>query len=594
MADLEVHPELSGTAGHPRVNRAVENHDRAHVAASAAPILAILLMCACAFAMNYHVTRDLEWPGRDVEFREMASAQTLLDEGAGHDSTYRGESAWYSPLTAWVLAGTSRALNVPLRTVTPRIGPYLNLLAPLGFTLAVWTVLGRWTAVAALAAFLFLGSPRLEDYESATYSPWLLPNNYVQGLFYLGVIACARMDPLLSRWRTGLGLGLLLGLVFYGHLAPAMILGGMIVALAAWRGWHDARYAERLGFVLVVLSAAGAVVAPFVWRLAWHYRFQTLNPFPALSPYTRLDLNEAIALARDLATFPELLGITGLALHIFSRQRGRIAPVVGVWLLVSGGLLLYNYATFLTRKVGLVLPTVVPAFHFLFYFQALVSLGVGVAVVGAANALAVVARTRLAMSARIARPSTFVVALTAALVATHIPSYLALGQFGPQRAHTLMLGQHLSAPLWHWLRANTQASDVFLCPDHLSLFVVTPAGRKVVATNRYFSTPFVDWARRDRDRDAMIRALQDHDPVAFRALATHYGVAYIMWSDSVPDEVLRAAGMRGMPTLRGADITAAGFPKVFEEHGIAVFRVGGLERGSSPARLDAARLEHDQ
>ena len=49
------------------------------------PHLLSLLLCAVAFLGTQPYTHGLEWPAMDDSYREMAGAQTLLDEGFGGD-----------------------------------------------------------------------------------------------------------------------------------------------------------------------------------------------------------------------------------------------------------------------------------------------------------------------------------------------------------------------------------------------------------------------------------------------------------------------------------------------------------------------------
>ena len=44
-----------------------------------------------AFARNRALTSDLDWPAFETQSREVAFAQTLLDEGFGPDFSYQGE-----------------------------------------------------------------------------------------------------------------------------------------------------------------------------------------------------------------------------------------------------------------------------------------------------------------------------------------------------------------------------------------------------------------------------------------------------------------------------------------------------------------------
>ena len=80
--------------------------------------------------------------------------------------------------------------------------------------------------------------------------------------------------------------------------------------------------------------------------------------------------------------------------------------------------------------------------------------------------------------------------------------------------------------MFDWIRTNTTPGDVILAREDLSLAVIGTAGRKVVAVERLFSNPFVDWDTRIRDRDCMVAALDRADANELMRLASEYRVRY--------------------------------------------------------------------
>ena len=82
--------------------------------------------------------------------------------------------------------------------------------------------------------------------------------------------------------------------------------------------------------------------------------------------------------------------------------------------------------------------------------------------------------------------------------------------------------------MFAWIQAATSPSDVFLAREDLSLSVIATAGRKVVAVERLFSNPFVNWESRARDRDTMMAALTSGDPAHFHDTATRHRVRYVV------------------------------------------------------------------
>jgi hypothetical protein len=126
-------------------------------------------------------------------------------------------------------------------------------------------------------------------------------------------------------------------------------------------------------------------------------------------------------------------------------------------------------------------------------------------------------------------PEVLVSALVVALVALHYPSYRERPDFTLSRRKAerfLKRNDRLAAH--DWIARNTPPDAVFLCEDDLSLYVVGPAGRKVVAADRFFSNPYLDWNYRNRRRNRMLRCLADENERCFRDLASRHEVAYVL------------------------------------------------------------------
>ena len=50
------------------------------MAAVAAVFATAAVLAAISFSQNWSTVRDLSWPGADIQFRELAAAQTILDQ----------------------------------------------------------------------------------------------------------------------------------------------------------------------------------------------------------------------------------------------------------------------------------------------------------------------------------------------------------------------------------------------------------------------------------------------------------------------------------------------------------------------------------
>jgi hypothetical protein len=66
-----------------------------------------------------------------------------------------------------------------------------------------------------------------------------------------------------------------------------------------------------------------------------------------------------------------------------------------------------------------------------------------------------------------------------------------------------------------------------LVRDDLGLAVIGTSGRRIVAVDRFFSNPFVNWELRSRDRDRMQQLLDQGDWREFAMLAARYRLRYV-------------------------------------------------------------------
>jgi hypothetical protein len=120
----------------------------------------------------------------------------------------------------------------------------------------------------------------------------------------------------------------------------------------------------------------------------------------------------------------------------------------------------------------------------------------------------------------------------AALLAIVVYSYPALAArdaFGYERdAAKLQFASPEIRSVIPWIRDNSAPSDVFLTGEGNCLSLVGPAGRKCVATSRFFANPYVDWNVRDRERRGLWDSLTNGDCDRFQERARANGVTHVM------------------------------------------------------------------
>ena len=556
------------------------------------PALLTLGLILVAFLENVEAVRGLEWPAFDIQYREMAAAQTLMDQGFGPDASYRGESLWYNPLSAWLAALASLVSGRPLRELLPALGPCVNLLGPPALYVLVAVLVDRWVAFAAVAAFLFATANAFPFWQAASYSPWFTPENYGQGLLYVSLLLATRMHRR-PHLLGGALLGLALGVTFLAHAAPALVLGAALLFLTALRIKRGDGAWVSLGQFALIAGVAFLASLPLLAHVLGRYHLAMVNPFPSNAPESVLDLNERWDLLVRLCTrSPFLLAAVAIPVHLWHQRQTPEGQVLMAWSVSVLLFLAYGDLRLLAGKADLLLPSVVPGFHFLFHGMALVSVGLGLAVVAAARFLAERIATRRGPAAAPPR-GLLAVALTLAVVVAAWPSHASRYDVTFLREQAIEFGRVMPTEAYEWIRTRTSNDDVFVATDEVSLYLVAPAGRKVVCTNRYFSSPYVDWRQRDRDRTRLLALAANGDLKRFDLLADRYAVRYVVASDGLSPFLRMQAGMSPTeaPVLtRSVMGRSVGFEAVFKGPGLTIYRrsraanAGGSNTAASSRR----------
>jgi hypothetical protein len=457
-----------------------------------------------AFARGYTATKGLPWPYDPDQFRDIAFAQTALDGHPMADASYVGEWIWYNPLISWLVAGVCFVTGLPPMFVNVAAGPVLNLLGPIAFYLFARVYVGRSAGIVALALSLFLLC-WVDCWACATYSPWLFSSTFGIGPFFLGGFALVRTVRQPSGLNAALA-GALLGATFLSHTAPALILGVLTVALLPWR------------LTVVGALTAFVVASPFLASIGAHYRLAIVNQAPLQWHYGPLTKSAFGATLRANSVW--LLGGT-----------------IGLWWVRDRLIWVWLSATFAFALWGLAETPIVPAFHFWIYFQFALLLLCGVAI------------SRLLRW----RPAVFMAVITALLVV--LPLYATRQDFTTIRS--IAAGRDPNfALMTETLRSVTATDDVVLGTYGAANLIIGPAGRKVVAPHEFTANPYVRIEERRADREAMLKAVQQHDVARFMGLAPTRRVTFVL---SVgPDECAAAESFSLLePVVRHGDVCLA-------------------------------------
>jgi hypothetical protein len=488
-------------------------------------VVGLILTAICAVALDRSVraTSGLPWPGGSDFARDIASAETIA---AGHllsDPYYRGEWNWYNPLAPSIVAVVSMITRWPIPFVYAHIGAYLNLLVPLALFAVVTMWWGSLTGLAAVIALVFLVPGPEPGWLSASYSPWLLPMHLGQSVFYAGLIAVARAWQESTRTAFCLA-GVSIGMALLTHTAPALLLAICMTVEFARTGWPGR---ERLIQLLIVVLSASIVATPYLLSIGGHYHFHIRNAAPIAFVTTELDL-EHVRSYWVATLSPSLIGVIALIGYVWLARQWHTLParLILSSAIASAIFLGFSYVaqTEWGRANGF--HGIVPPHHFVYYLRAFEAFAFAAGVTGLADWIGRALRSRAPFAADAAMP--VLVSAAIGLAVWTYPSYARRFDFvGKRIIAQRMFTDHSLVDMYEWLRRNTAPDDVVLAPLNLSQSVIGTSGRKVVAVDKLFSNPYVDWAERARDRDEMEHLLEAHDWTDFLNLAARYRVRYV-------------------------------------------------------------------
>jgi hypothetical protein len=548
--------------------------------------LAIALACA------WHSVRDLSWPAEIDLYRDLGTANALLDGNWWGDQAYPGEIRWYPPLLPALVAGIAHLSAVATHIVYARSGPWLNLLGPIFFFLVARRWLGPLAATAAVFGLLFFGPQSLDAWKYATYSAWLWPFAFALGPAFATLWAHpafgrrttkgTREGPEGSPQRLRSALtGALLGLTFLVHPAPALLLA-LAFAVYATISSRAARSPSERGrpWVELILIAVVslAVVLPYMTPLIRAYHLHSVNGDPARK--VGVSLHEML---RELVTPRMAVAVVALvglwrsgAWRVWRPTGGAVqsnSPTDAAADRAAERRLLFAFAVATLAMFGygltvqilenfhlLRLPMIVPNLHFHLYFDTLELLAFGAGFMTLVRSLA-----RWIGQAGKARVPEAVLAVgtLVALTVLVLPRHIKSRDLSYYRQASLSFGADPAlGDLYTWLRAHTPADTVVLSHEDTAAYTVGAAGRGVVRMPMNHSNPYVSFAQRDLDNDRMYLALRSGDAGVFTDLTARYRVTYVALQDEVPaasmQSLLRSVGRFGGVDLEEVQVSRQG------------------------------------
>lgn len=489
------------------------------------------VLIGMAALAGWRSTKDLTW-GPYVDFdRDASFVNGILEGHYGEDPLYSGHALWFTPLLFGIEAALVKLTGLPVAVLQVRAGAYLNLLMPLAFLLMVRRFFGPWVALPALAFLLFFIPGQEPGWAVSTYSPWLLPVNFFQALFYLLLIQVHRAMRTLHLRDWGLA-GAGAGVLFLGHAAPTLIIVGLIAVLVLSGAASSLRHGQRpeAGRWILRGALAGAAFIvlslPLTWYVVGVYGLDQQNRVPSSFTYHILAWRNAGFFLFHNISWTNAFGLAGLVLLVAGpadRARRIVLLVTGIAFFLMG----YVYASVLMNEhIGIALPMAVPSFHFYLYLKAAVAIGAGIAFHRVLQGL-----QRFAPAVATAAPGRMALATT-------LSSLLATAAIYPAYAHRcdldvvrlrcqLRMEDAAATDMVAAIRQRLSWGSVVLCDEDLSMRIVMATARKTVATNASMANPYVPPAPREAARDKLLAAMRDAsiDPTT---LFQEYGITHLL------------------------------------------------------------------
>lgn len=502
--------------------------------------LFLLFMLVMALIPAVRATIGIE-RGWLIDFhRDESFVRALFEGHYGEDPTYLGGTMWYPPLITWLESIVVLVTGLPIPTAIVKMGPYVNLLAPISFFLMAWYFMGPARAALTTAVFLFFTVGQEPAYAAASYSSRILPITFSQALFYPELILIDRAFRSGCMKRSVLA-GLGAGFIFLAHPAPALIAVAMFAGftfLGMIRAYRQGGIGPALKPLYNSLGAAGAFLAatlPFTWYLLGQTSLQTLNRAGFLFTYYALSLhNLPLFLHYNVSLFTLLGGIGLWILWRFSSRTGlddRARSILLAWTGTSLFLFLYTYfVSMADLHWGIHLPGIVPTFHFFFYLKGAMVVLIGLVLWQFfAWSWSMVDRTTpMAMVRHRAKSVLVSFAITALACTLVYPSY------ATRRDLWVMYNRDMA---FRDDRAGFQVAealnrllaweDVVLCEVEAGAWPMLPTARHVLVTEATFGNPYMDQVERTRDNGRLLEGMR-HSLPDTPALLTKYKVTHLL------------------------------------------------------------------
>ena len=507
-------------------------------------IIACGVMLVLAFIQCYRTVHDLHWAYEPDFDRDIGYIRNVLNGRFGMDPNLAGEYMWYNPLLYMTESLAVKITGLPVNIVVARAGAFINLVSPVAFFVVLVKLFDYKIALAALLSFLFLASGNLPCWGAATYSPWLLADNFVQFIFYINLYLCYKAFTT-QRMLWFAILGAFIGIGFLGHAAPTIIIILILIFLQAqniYKAVREKRY-PAIGTYVVqgIFTGIPFIIFsfPFLYFIWGKYHMHFVNRIILECAPGIFARKESLTLIKLNITPAGVISVIGLVWFYKNYHTAVIRKIILYWFYIT--LFMYLYEAILptaNRTLHISLPDTIPAMHYFFYLKGVMSVFFGFGLIFLANyAIRLTddfrkGKHKTGFSAKLS--DNLVVLFILAYALAYYPIYSNRLDFSGARQQALDKEKEKdNIDVYNYITKNIPLDDVVLCEHGQSLFPVMATGVKMVSVEVYFSNPYISYQKREDDRNDMISYLIRSTPASAVKLFTVYKVNFVLLTNKL-------------------------------------------------------------
>jgi len=201
---------------------------------------------------------------------------------------------------------------------------------------------------------------------------------------------------------------------------------------------------------------------------------------------------------------------------------------------------MYLYSTLvagLDSKFKIHLPGTVPSFHYFFYLKALQSVFFGFGFLALVKPIVLRANNFIKNRTRRTGGGNyfnyfFIIAVLLCIF-FYFPFYKDRDDFVSLREQAIKKqNDRDKIEVYHYIMENISPDKVILCEKDPSLFPVMATARKMVSIAFTFSNPYLDFEKREDDRNNMLLFLATGKPLEAKPLFAAYQVNFVLLSNN--------------------------------------------------------------